>query len=84
MISLFYLLVFLLQKGAMPGLDGKLHSDLIKKLGQIRNYRKNQKTDDLCFENTKQLRAFKKEVFAYRFQDKPNYNRLREILLQLK
>ena len=44
----------------------------------------NQTTKDVCFGNTKDLAAFKREVFSYRFKDLPNYENLRKLLIQLR
>ena len=68
----------------MPGLDLPLNQDSANKMSQILNYRQNQRTDDLCYENSKRLQAFKKEVFSYQFKDKPNYELLRTMLEELK
>ena len=68
----------------MPGLDMPLSSDASNKMVQILNYRQSQRTDDLCYENSKRLQPFKKEVFSYQFKDKPNYSLLRTMLEELK
>ena len=43
-----------------------------------------QKSKDLCFDKSKDLRAFKKEVFSYSFSQMPNYESLRLILFEIR
>ena len=49
----------------------------------IRDVKMKQRTNDICFGNTKGLSTFKREVFSYRFKDEPNYQKLRELLSEL-
>ena len=84
MISLFYLLVFLFKEGAMPGIDSQDFDDTAELFEHVKNVRQVQKTADLCFGNTQNLYNFKKEVFGYRFNEKPAYDKLRSILCELR
>lgn len=84
MISLFYLLVFLFKEGAMPGIDSQDLDDTAEFFDLVKNVRQSQKTADLCFGNTQNLYYFKKAVFAYKFNEKPAYDKLRSILCELR
>ena len=68
----------------MPGIKLKENYDLDKEFKKILKVRQNQTSSDLCSDNTKHLYTFKKEIFSYHFKDKPNYEKLRNILENLK
>ena len=84
MISLFYLLIYLLKKGRMPGLKYKPTDDSTYLLNTALQLRQNQKADDICYGNSRVLRSFLKEVCSYQFKDAPNYDHLRAILEQTR
>lgn len=83
MISLFYLIVYLLKGGNLPGTNLKTNTDVNKEFQIIRDVKMKQRTADICFGNTKGLSTFKREVFSYRFKDEPRYEYLRDLLSQL-
>ena len=84
MISLLYLMVYLFGEGNLPGMELAEDCDPNEMFEQIKNVKKVQRTVDLCFGNTESLAKFKEEVFSYTFKDKPNYNKLRGMLMQLR
>lgn len=84
LISLFYLLVFLMQKGKVPALHVDHQNDLSNEFERVKNEKQNLRTRDLCFGCTKDLKRFKKEVFGYNFVDVPNYEHLRTLLKNIK
>ena len=84
LIALFYLIVYLFKKGNLPGTTCDEETDVNEEFKIIRDAKMNQTTKDVCFGNTKDLAAFKREVFSYRFKDLPNYENLRKLLIQLR
>lgn len=84
-ISLFYMLVYLLKKGVMPGIQTAAYSDDPRaEFQHIKEVRQGQKLKDMCYGNTKCLQFFMKEVFSYRFKDMPDYDKLRCMLTELR
>ena len=77
MISLFYLLVFMIRGGSMPGfkIDNKV--DKNEQFKKIKEAKESQRLRDVCFDNTRELSKFMREVFSYRFKDTPRYDYLR-------
>ena len=84
LISLFYLLVYLMKGGNLPGTSLANSTDVNQEFQHIRDVKIKQRTHDLCFGNTKGLTNFKREVFSYRFKDEPRYDYLRDLLTQLR
>ena len=85
LISLVYLLIFLCNRGSLPKLDmygDKDHYDMFK---ETRDVKLAYKMRDLCNEDagTQELEEFVREVFSYRFKDRPNYDKLRQSLRSL-
>ena len=80
LIQLFYLLIYILKRGQMPGFDGCTDDQITSDFGKIFELKSTQKTKDLCFGNTKEFSKFKREIFSYRFQDTPDYTLLRRLL----
>jgi hypothetical protein len=59
MISLFYLLIYLLKKGQMPG-NSKKNTPNPNELFKVSlSAKMNQTSEDLCFDNSKDLLVFK-------------------------
>ena len=86
LISLCYLLVFLVNKGNIPGVkiynqSENRHDTFI----EIRDAKVAHDIEELCNEKlgTEDLEDFVREIFSYRFKDKPRYGVLREILVSL-
>lgn len=86
LISLCYLLVFLINKGNIPGVNiynqsENRHDTFV----EIRDSKLAHDIESLCDEKfgTEDLEDFVREVFSYRFKDKPRYGVLREILVGL-
>ena len=78
LISLFYLMIYMLKGGKMPGFGRR--TNLTNGNGDFRlifDAKKLMRTSDLCFENTYDLNKLKREIFSYHFKDKPNYDILR-------
>lgn len=80
LISLFYLMVYMLKRGNLPGLNIKDDTDVNEEFKIVRDAKQNQTSKDLCYGNTQDLKAFKREVFSYRYKDEPNYEQLRDML----
>lgn len=85
LISLCYLLIFLLRRGELPKLDIYAKVDRNESFKIIRDTKLAYKMKDLCNEQegTCELKEFIREVFNYRFKDEPNYNKLRKLLQDL-
>ena len=50
----------------------------------IRDAKQEFRTADLCYENTEELAEVKREIFGYRFKDKPRYSVIRKMLWRLR
>ena len=83
MISLFYMLVFLLQEGQISVLKLQKGADQIDELRRIKLAKEKHTTADLCFGPSADLVDFKNEVFSYGFNDQPRYDFLKGILSSL-
>lgn len=89
LISLFYLLTFLLHQGNIPGID--LPTSLEHKSSgkqrecfeRIKEAKSRLRSRDLCTGRSRKLKEFKKEIFSYHFKDEPRYGVLREMLNNL-
>ena len=68
----------------MSGLPYDLKHDTSELIEATLQIRKHQKSKDLCFGVSKELRDFKREAFSYHFKDEPNYQSLRLILEELR
>lgn len=51
-----------------------------EEFSMIRDAKLTHTTKLLCSGKTKDLMAFKREIFGYRFKDQPNYGELRKML----
>lgn len=80
LISLFYLLVFMVRGGSMPGFEIDNRVDKNQQFRTIKAVKESQRLRDVCFDNTSELSAFMREVFSYRFKDTPRYDYLRSLL----
>jgi len=49
----------------------------------IKEAKSSQRVKDVCFDNTKELSKFMREVFSYHFKDTPRYDYLRSLLQNL-
>ena len=79
-MQLFYLLIYIIKRGQIPGFGGCTEGEITSDFEKIFELKCTQKTKDLCFKNTKDLSKFKREIFSYRFQDTPDYTLLRKLL----
>ena len=68
----------------MPGINLTEDSDPYTLFNTIKQVRQSQKTSDLCFDETEALTEFREEIIHYGFKDKPDYNKLRAILEELR
>lgn len=50
----------------------------------VKKVRANQTTNDLCCEKTEELVRLKDEIFSYTFKDKPDYDKIRKLLGELR
>lgn len=82
LISLCYLLVFVINEGRLPNIDIYNQRDKNESFRKIRDAKLKHSLDDLCNEETgtADLTDFFHECFSYRFKDKPKYAKLRAIL----
>jgi len=83
LISLFYLLVFMIRGGSMPGFEIDNRVDKNQQFRTIKAAKESQRLKDVCFDNTSELSQFMREVFSYRFKDTPRYEFLRNMLKEL-
>ena len=84
LISLFYLLAYLLNHGNMPCMKDafKLADsvDIRTKFNAVLQAKKTVKLIDMCVERTVPLREFARHVQSLDFESEPNYVKLRSIL----
>ena len=77
-------MLYLFKRGYMPQISvSENERDEKVAFQNIKKIRKVQTSRDLCYGNTIDLYRFKKEVFGYRFQDEPDYDKLRGMLHEL-
>ena len=50
---------------------------------EIKEAKTSQRVKDVCFDNTRELSKFMREVFSYHFKDTPRYDYLRSLLQNL-
>ena len=50
---------------------------------EIKEAKTSQRVKDVCFDNTRELSKFMREVFSYHFKDTPRYDYLRSLLHNL-
>ena len=67
----------------MPGINLDSY-DTGNAFEYMKGVRSTQTSKDLCFGNTKVLKPFMKESFAYHFEDEPRYDFLKSLLQDLK
>ena len=79
LISLSYLLVYFFKRGKIPESSD---SQNIVYGNNKKDYRAS--LEELCYDNTEDLKEFMTEVFSYRFKDTPRYDYLRDILVSLR
>lgn len=82
LISLCYLLVYLITEGRLPNIDIYGQGDMNERFQQIRDAKLKYKLEDLCNEEsgTADLADFFQECFSCRRKEKPKYGKLRAIL----
>lgn len=82
LISLCYLLAFLINEGKLPNIDIYNQKDKNESFKKIRDAKLKHSLQDLCNEKdgTADLTDFFTECFSYRYKDKPKYAKLRAIL----
>ena len=73
LISLFYLIVFLLNKGQMNGIDLENEMTSIEAFKQARMIKKRLSIDEVCGENAFIMKQFGEEVCSYEFEEQPDY-----------
>ena len=66
--SLFYLMVYVLKKGNMPGIKIEEGQDLNDLFLNCLEARENETEDELCCGNTEDFKTFYREVSSYKFK----------------
>ena len=86
MISLCYLLIYLIRKGELPKIDIYAQCERNESFRRIRDAKLSYKLKDMCNESdgTAELEEFVREIFSYRYKDEPRYDKLRKILTSLQ
>jgi hypothetical protein len=79
-ISLLFMLVYILNQGQLPGIDLFTQMDNIQAFKSALKAKENYSLDQLCCYNATTLKDFAKEVFSYKFKQCPNYEKLRYLL----
>ena len=90
LISLFYLMVYMLHGGNMPGgINARMtnqarcsmnNESTKKNYNYVLDTKLAMKTSDLCFGASEDLAKFKRLIFRMRYNEEPDYNRCKKIL----
>lgn len=83
LIQLTYLLIMILNGGQLVGIFYEEVKNNIKCFQKIKNKKINSTLKELCSGRSRYLKPFMVEVFSLRFKDKPNYDKLRNILSEI-
>lgn len=80
LISLCYLLVYILNNGELPGIDLSLDLDKKQSFQQAKRAKIDYSIEQLCSQRAQPLRNFTRYVFSLGFKETPDYNKLRQML----
>ena len=80
MISLCYILIYLLHKGNLLDIDVHSDKDGLKCLEIAKKAKREQNMAKLCYGTSQCLQGFVSEIFALKFEQEPDYNKLRQML----
>ena len=80
LISLCYILIYLLHGGKLLEIDLQAEKEGLKCLEIAKQAKKDQTIETLCYGPSKSLEKFVKEVFSLKFEQEPDYKKLMEML----
>lgn len=84
LISLFYLLSYLLNNGAMPcmaeAFEKSKSLDLRNKFKMVLDAKQTVSLLEMCIANVQSLREFARHIESLQFESTPDYDKLRSIL----
>lgn len=83
LISVIYLLIFIMNKGQLLDLSPQDLGNQSESMMVLRKKKKEHTLAELCSGRSSDLGEFIREVFSYRFQDRPNYEKLSNMLQEL-
>ena len=76
LISLCYLLSYLLNQGHLKDMDFDRGMDQMEVFEFIRKAKRGHTLGDMCYKNAQCLNAFVVKVFSLKFEDEPDYEDL--------
>lgn len=79
-ISMSYLLIYMLNRGNLPGIDLNKKLDQAQSFKQARFAKMNYTLDSLCDGRAACMKDFVKEAYDLGSQEKPKYNLMKELL----
>jgi serine/threonine protein kinase len=82
LISLCYMIIYMLNKGQLSGIDLESNLANTEAFKLARNAKENHTLSTLCCKNAQSMTKFAEEVFQYKFKETPNYDKLRKILIE--
>ena len=80
MVALCYLLVYVTNNGKLPGIDMEANLDKIESFHASKEAKSKHTIMTLCAGRAECLRDFATEIFKMKYQDKPDYAKLKTIL----
>lgn len=77
-------MIYLFKGSKLPQIELTSKMTVNEQFMVIRDAKQEHRTADLCFENTQDLADLRREIFSYRFKDKPRYSLVRKMLWKLR
>ena len=82
MISLCYLLSYLLNNGKLKDMDFDNEMDQVEAFKHVSKAKQGHTLGDLCYKNAECLSKFAIKVFSIKFDEKPDYEDLKQELVK--
>lgn len=80
LISLCYLLIYLLNKGNLKGIDLSQNLSKNESFNLVKKAKMNNSVAEMCCDNANSILLFCENIFKLQFKDLPNYKLLRDLL----
>lgn len=82
LISLSYMLIYMLNKGELTGIDLESNLSNTEAFKLARKAKENHTMADLCCKEAQIMVKFVAECFSLKFEETPDYNKLRKIITE--
>ena len=80
LISLCYLLIYLLNKGNLKGIDLSQNLSRNESFNLVKKAKMNHSISEFCCDNASNITRFCEVIFKLQFKETPNYKLLRDLL----